>query len=117
MSAGRFRRPDVHQPVYQPLGPLAPHARTETMMSSADNKKLVQQIYADSANRSGTTFVDNVAEDVTWVVTGQYSWSHEFQGRDAIQNGLMCHLRSLLAAWRPRTLAVKFIAVHEYVVV
>jgi hypothetical protein len=66
-------------------------------MSSADNKKLVQQVYADSANRSGTTFLDNLAEDVTWIVTGQYSWSHEFQGRDAINNGLMGHLRSLLA--------------------
>jgi len=69
-------------------------------MSSADNKKLVQQVYADSANGSGTTFLDNLAKDVTWIVTGQYSWSHEFRGRDAIQNGLMGHLRSRLAARR-----------------
>ena len=62
-------------------------------MSSADNKKLVQQIYADSANRSGTTFIDNVAEDVTWIVTGQYSWSGEYKGREAINDGLMGHLR------------------------
>jgi len=53
-------------------------------MSAADNKKLVQQIYADSANRSGTTFADNIADDVTWIVTGQYSWSGEYRGRDAI---------------------------------
>ena len=33
-------------------------------MSAAANKKLVQQVYTDSANRSGTTFVDNLAEDV-----------------------------------------------------
>ena len=32
-------------------------------MSTAANKKLVQQIYEDSANRSGTTFVDNLADD------------------------------------------------------
>ena len=32
-------------------------------MSAAANKKLVQQVYTDSANRSGTTFVDNLAED------------------------------------------------------
>ena len=67
-------------------------------MSAADNKKLVQQIYADSANRSGTTFIDNIAEDVTWIVTGQYSWSGEYRGREAINDGLMGHLRSLLAA-------------------
>jgi uncharacterized protein len=86
-------------------------------MSAEANKKLVQQVYTDSANRSGTTFVDNLAEDVTWIVTGQYSWSHEFRGRDAIQNGLMGHLRSRLAAGRPRTLAFNFIAEGDYVVV
>ena len=86
-------------------------------MSAEANKKLVQQIFTDSANRSGTTFVDNLAEDVTWIVTGQYSWSHEFRGRDAIQNGLMGHLRSRLAAARPRTLAFNFIAEGDYVVV
>ena len=85
-------------------------------MSADANKKLVQQIYADSASRSGTTFADNLAEDAVWVVTGQYSWSHEFRGRDAIQNGLMGHFRSFFAV-RPRTLAFNFIAEGDYVVV
>ena len=85
-------------------------------MSAADNKKLVQQIFADSAARSGTTFADNLAEDASWIVTGQYSWSHEFRGRDAIQNGLMGHFRSFFAE-RPRTLAFNFIADGDYVAV
>jgi ketosteroid isomerase-like protein len=85
-------------------------------MSAATNKKLVQQVYTDSANRSGTTFADHLAEDAVWVVTGQYSWSHEFKGREAIQNGLLGQLRSLLAA-RPRTVAFNFIAEGDYVVV
>ena len=85
-------------------------------MSAAANKKLVQQVYTDSANRSGTTFVDHLAEDATWIVTGQYSWSHEFKGREAINNGLMGHFRSFFAA-RPRTLAFNFIAEGDYVVV
>jgi uncharacterized protein YjiS (DUF1127 family)/ketosteroid isomerase-like protein len=85
-------------------------------MSAAANKKLVQQVYTDSANRSGTTFVDNLAEDATWIVTGQYSWSHEFRGRDAINNGLMGHFRSFFAV-RPRTVAFNFIAEGDYVVV
>ena len=84
-------------------------------MSAAANKKLVQQVYTDSANRSGTTFVDNLAENATWIVTGQYSWSHEFKGRDAINNGLMGHFRSFFAV-RPRTLAFNFIAEGDYVV-
>ena len=85
-------------------------------MSAAANRKLVQQVFADSANRSGTTFVDNLAEDASWVVTGQYSWSHEFRGREAIQNGLMGHFRSFFAE-RPRTVAFNFIADGDYVAV
>jgi ketosteroid isomerase-like protein len=85
-------------------------------MSAADNKKLIQQVYKDSASRSGTTFADSLAEDAVWIVTGQYSWAREFRGREAIQNGLLGHLRSLLAA-RPRTVAFNFIAEGDYVVV
>jgi ketosteroid isomerase-like protein len=85
-------------------------------MSAADNKKLVQQIYADSASRSGTTFADSLADDACWIVTGQYSWSHEFRGRDAIQNGLMGHFRSFFAE-RPRSVAFNFIAEGDHVVV
>ena len=85
-------------------------------MSTESNKKLVQQIYTDSANRSGTTFVDNLADDACWTVTGQYSWSHQFKGRDAINSGLMGHFRSFFAQ-RPRTVAFNFIAEGDYVVV
>jgi uncharacterized protein len=85
-------------------------------MSAEANKKLVQQVYADSADRSGTTFADSLAEDACWIVTGQYSWSHQFRGRDAILNGLMGHFRSFFAE-RPRTLAFNFIAEGDYVVV
>ena len=85
-------------------------------MSAAANKKLVQQVYEDSANRSGTTFVDNLAEDASWIVTGQYSWSHEFRGREAILDGLMGHFRSLFTV-RPRTVAFNFIADGDFVAV
>jgi uncharacterized protein len=93
------------------------HDRTgEAAMSAAANKKLVQQIYTDAASRSGSTFIDNVAADVRWVVTGQYSWSHVFAGRDAVVNDLHGHVRSLLAE-RARTVAFNFIAEGDFVVV
>ncbi|MGN6284358.1 MAG: nuclear transport factor 2 family protein [Afipia sp.] len=85
-------------------------------MNTEANKKLVQQIFADSANRSGTTFIDHLAEDATWVQTGQCSWSRTFTGKDEITNGLFGYLRSLLTD-RPRSLAFNFIAEGEYVVV
>jgi ketosteroid isomerase-like protein len=85
-------------------------------MNAAENKKLVQQVYTNAANRSGTTFYDNLADDACWIVTGQYSWSHRFKGRDAIMNGLMGHFRSFFAE-RPRTVAFNFIADGNYVAV
>jgi ketosteroid isomerase-like protein len=85
-------------------------------MSAEANKKLIQQIFTDSANRSGTTFIDHLADDATWVQTGQCSWSRTFSGKDEITNGLFGYLRSLLTN-RPRTLAFNFIAEGEYVVV
>lgn len=85
-------------------------------MSAEANKKLVQQIYADSANRSGTTFVDNLADDAVWIQTGQCSWSGAFKGKDAILNGLFRHLRTLLTD-RPRTLAFNFVAEGDCVIV
>ncbi|KZD23134.1 nuclear transport factor 2 family protein [Tardiphaga robiniae] len=85
-------------------------------MSTADNKKLIQQVYSDSANRSGTTFADHLADDACWIVVGQYSWGRTFKGKDAILNGLMGHFRSLFAI-RPRTVASNFIAEGNLVVV
>lgn len=85
-------------------------------MSAVENKKLVQQIFNDAANRSGTTFADHLADDVRWIVTGEYSWSRTFEGRDAVPNGLMGHVRSLLPQ-RPRTVAYNFVAEGDYVVV
>jgi ketosteroid isomerase-like protein len=82
----------------------------------AANKQLVKRIYTDAANRSGTTFVDSIADDVCWIVTGQYSWSRTFRGRDAVLHGLMGHFRSLFAA-RPRTVAHNLIAEGDTVVV
>ena len=85
-------------------------------MSAAANKKLVQQIYTDSANRSGTTFADNLAEDAVWIVTGQYSWSRTFTGKQSILNDLHGHVRSLLVD-PTRTIAHRFIAGDGHVVV
>jgi uncharacterized protein len=85
-------------------------------MSTAANKKLVQQGFDDSANRSGTTFADNLADDASWIVTGQYSWSHEFRGREAILDGLMGHFRSFFAV-RPRTIGFNHIADGDFVAV
>ena len=90
-------------------------------MSAADNKKLMQQIFAvagnpDPAARDRALFTASLAEDAIWTVTGQYSWSRTFHGKHSILNDLHGHVRSLLAE-RARTAAHRFIADGDHVVV
>lgn len=90
-------------------------------MSAAANKQLMQEIFAAAANpdpavRDRALFVASLADDAQWVVTGQYSWSRTFTGKQSILNDLHGHVRSLLVerAW---TVAHRFIADGDYVVV
>src|SRR5258708_26095642 len=93
----------------------------EKAMSAETNKKLMQEISAraghpDPAVRDRSLFVASLADDARWVVTGQYSWSREFTGKESILGDLHGHVRSLLVE-RARTIAHRFIADGEHVVV
>jgi ketosteroid isomerase-like protein len=90
-------------------------------MSAATNKKLMQDIFAaaaspDPAVRDRALFVASLADDAIWVVTGQYSWSRTFSGKDAILNDLHGHVRSRLVE-RTRTVAHRFVAEGDIVVI
>jgi ketosteroid isomerase-like protein len=90
-------------------------------MSAADNKKLMQEIFAAAGNpdptvRDRSLFTASLADDAIWVVTGQYSWSRTFTGKQAILNDLHGHVRSRLVE-RTRTIAHCFIADGDHVVV
>jgi len=90
-------------------------------MSAEANKKLIQEIFAaagnpDPAVRDRSLFIASLAEDAKWVVTGQYSWSRTFTGKESILNDLHGHVRSLLVE-RSRTIAHRFIADGDHVVV
>jgi ketosteroid isomerase-like protein len=90
-------------------------------MSAEANKKLIEEIFAAAANpdpaiRDRSLFTASLADDVKWVVTGQYSWSRTFTGKQSILNDLHGHVRSLLVD-RTRTIAYRFIADGDHVVV
>jgi ketosteroid isomerase-like protein len=90
-------------------------------MSAAANKKLMEEIFAsagdsDSAVRDRSLFIASLADDAKWVVTGQYSWSRTFTGKESILSDLHGHVRSLLVD-RARTVAHRFIADGDHVVV
>jgi hypothetical protein len=93
----------------------------DAAMSAAVNKKLMQEIFAaagnpDPAGRDRSLFVASLADDATWVVTGQYSWSHAFVGKQSILRDLHGHVGDLLVE-RTRTIAHRFIADGDCVVV
>jgi uncharacterized protein len=90
-------------------------------MSASANKKLIEKIFAAAGNsdpsaRDRALFIVSLADDATWTVTGQYSWSRTFTGKEAILNDLHGHVRSLLVE-RARTVARRFIADGDHVVV
>jgi hypothetical protein len=85
-------------------------------MSATENKKLLESIFAGTANRDGTLFVQSLADDVTWCVTGQNKWSHTFKGKQSVLSDLQGYFQSLLVE-RSRTVAHRFIAEGDWVVV
>jgi len=90
-------------------------------MSADANKKLIQAIFAaagnpDPAVRDRSLFIASLADDAKWVVTGQYSWSRTFTGKESILNDLHGYVRSLLVE-RARTIAHRFVADGDHVVV
>jgi hypothetical protein len=90
-------------------------------MSATANKKLMEEIFAAAGNpdpeaRDRALFIASLAEDAKWTVTGQYSWSHTFTGKESILTDLHGHVRSLLAE-RARTIAHRFIAEGDHVVI
>nr|AWM04537.1 ketosteroid isomerase [Bradyrhizobium amphicarpaeae] len=93
----------------------------DAAMNATANKKLMQDIFASAANpdpaaRDRALFAASLAEDAKWVVTGQYSWSRTFSGKDSILNDLHGYVRTRLRD-RTRTVAHRFIADGDVVVV
>jgi ketosteroid isomerase-like protein len=80
------------------------------------NKDLMQDIFAGLAARDGTLFLASMADDVIWENIGRGSWSRSFRGKDTVLRDLLGPLRGRLRE-RSRTVAHRFIADGEYVVV
>jgi uncharacterized protein len=68
---------------------MAHHAwNGERAMGAAENKKLMQTIFAGVAAGDRALYVDSLADDVTMTVTGQYSWSQTFHGKESVLRDL-----------------------------
>ncbi len=85
-------------------------------MSAAENKQLMQEIFARVAEGDGSLFVAHLADDVVIRVSGQYSWSQTFQGKEAALRDLYGVVRERTTGVR-KTIPLRFIADGDTVVI
>jgi ketosteroid isomerase-like protein len=85
-------------------------------MSAVDNKRLMEDIFAKVATGDGSMFVEHLADDVVMRVTGQYSWSRTFTGKESLLRDLYGHVRAVTQGAR-KTVPFNIIAGDDYAVV
>ena len=84
-------------------------------MTAADNKSMMETIFASATAGDRALYVDSLADDVTMTVTGQYSWSQTFHGKQSVLRDLHGYVSSLLK--HRRTVPIRIIADDEWVAV
>jgi ketosteroid isomerase-like protein len=85
-------------------------------MSAAENKKLMQEIYAKLAEGDGSLFAAHLSDNVIMRVTGRNSWSQTYRGKESLLRDHYGYFRSLTKAPR-KTIPVRFIADDDHVAV
>jgi uncharacterized protein len=85
-------------------------------MSTAENKNLMQEIFSNLATGDSALFVAHLADNVVMRVTGQYSWSQTFTGKESLLRDLYGHVRSVTQGLR-KTIPLRIIADQDHVIV
>jgi ketosteroid isomerase-like protein len=85
-------------------------------MNTAENKQLMQHIFAELSQGNSKPFVEIMADDFCWTLTGTTIWSKTYAGKQAVLTDLLATLRSRIAG-QIRTTADRILADGDYVVV
>ena len=85
-------------------------------MSETDNKRLLQDIFYELAKGNGQPFVEAMADDFCWTITGTTKWSRTYRGKHAVRTELLRPLFSQFAD-KYRNTATRILADGEHVVV
>jgi ketosteroid isomerase-like protein len=86
------------------------------LMNAASNKQIMQDLFSELAKGNGKPFVDNLADDFCWTITGTTKWSKTYRGKQSVLAELFAPLFSQFADQYTNT-AHRFIAEDDYVVV
>lgn len=85
-------------------------------MSTAENKRLMQDIFAELAKGNSEALVNALADDVAWHVTGTTKFSGTYQSKASLLKDLVLPLFSQFDD-QYKNFADRFIADGEYVAV
>jgi ketosteroid isomerase-like protein len=62
------------------------------IMGAAENKQLMQRIFAEFAKGNPELFLANMADDFRWTIIGTTKFSGTFQGKQAVMDKLLTPL-------------------------
>ncbi len=65
-------------------------------MGAADNKKLIQSMFAELSRGNGAGYLDGLADDVQFTIMGTTKYSGTFRGKQDVVNRLLTPLMSEL---------------------
>lgn len=85
-------------------------------MSAAENKQLLQDAFAELSNGNGQPFLELMADDFCWIITGTTAWSRTYSGKQAVLTELLQPLVAQFETQYTNT-AHRFIAEDDFVVV
>ena len=86
------------------------------IMSAADNKRLLQHVFAELGKGNSAPFVEAMADDFTWIAPGSTAWSGVYAGKNTVLSELFGSLRAEMEG-RIKTIPHRFIAEDDVVVV
>lgn len=85
-------------------------------MDTAENKKLIRQLYGELSNGNTKPFIDCLAEDIRWIVIGTTKFSGTIEGKQNVVDKLFDRVAAQLSG-PTKTTIKNVIAEGEYVVV
>jgi uncharacterized protein len=85
-------------------------------VTAAENKELMQGVFAELAMGNGRPFLDVLDDDIRWSIIGSTEWSGSWEGKSSVRSKLLDPLFAQFAT-EYRNTALRLIAEDDYVVI
>ena len=85
-------------------------------MGTAENRQLLQDIFAATAQGDSRPLVEHMADDFRWTIAGNGRWSRSYEGKQAMLTELFAVLRQRIEG-RIKMIPQRILADGDFVVV